>query len=244
MKTYTRVVGVATDVKMTDGKLEFEWQPTNNNIKNLIDTAKHPEKLFKYSPEYKPEAKSEDYPDGEIGLLKSIAITDNHMANDGDSITTWIKNSINKIKGEEMKDDEVKQLVSDSIAPFEERLKLLDKFDEVTEKIDGIDFDKFKQLIDLIPEIEKVEELEKNIKKISSKDDARKEELIKNIKTNGDMEDEEALEKMSLEGLEKLYVKFKKEDDTIGGTSGTQKLSIVEQINAKYGTNVGASLKK
>lgn len=239
---YTRVVGVAENVQVNDGKLEFDWIPTDPGMKNLIDNSKHPTKLFKYSPEHIAQNTSKEYPQGEVGLLRSIAIT--NVANDEDAITTKIKNTALKIfKGdEEMKEEDIKAMidskVAEEVAPFKERAELLEKLEGVIGKVDKIDVDKLEEVIGMIPNLQKIPELEKNIKGIVKDDSEEWEKLVKNVKHNGGLE-EETLQKMSISELKALDERFSKNSPGAGISNSTEPEDIVAQINAEYGTHIG-----
>jgi hypothetical protein len=240
MMHYTKVVGVAKNVSINGKKLDFEWIPTDPSLINLVDSSKFPKKLFKYSPEHVGVNPSEEYEQGEVGILRSIAIT--NLANDDDAITTRIKNKVNDIiKGDEMKDEEIKSLVDAQVKaqvePFEERLKLMDKIDEVISKVDKIDVGKLEEVIGMIPDLQKIPELEKNISKYVEDDSEQWLELYKNVKVNSDIS-EETLQKMDIKDLEVLDAKYEKNVQGASGT-GKQKLSVVESFNAKYGTKIG-----
>ena len=56
---YTKTVGVVKNIVNKDGKLEFDWVVTDPSLKELVDNADHPEKLFMYSPEFVPINKTE-----------------------------------------------------------------------------------------------------------------------------------------------------------------------------------------
>jgi hypothetical protein len=140
-----------------------------------------------------------------------------------------------------MKDEEIKSLVDAQVKaqvePFEERLKLMDKIDEVISKVDKIDVGKLEEVIGMIPDLQKIPELEKNISKYVEDDSEQWLELYKNVKVNSDIS-EETLQKMDIKDLEVLDAKYEKNVQGASGT-GKQKLSVVESFNAKYGTKIG-----
>ena len=70
-----------------------------------------------------------------------------------------------------------------------------------------------------------------------------RDELVKNLKTNQDLISEESLVKMSIDDLRKLNQKYQKQPNGDFGT-GSGPEDIVAQINAEFGTDVGASLNK
>ena len=244
---YTRTVGVAKSIQNEDGELGFEWVVTDPGLKELVNNAKHPEKLFKYSPEHLPINVTEDYDQGEYGKLEAIAIT--NMANDDDAITTKVYDMVqnvvgrfmNKDDGDEMEKQEVEQMVTDSVQPIQDKL---DEMKEIKEKLEGFDFEGLQAMIDGYKQVEsKVEGLEKNVQKLTEIDDEERAKLIKNIVTNGEMSEDE-LEGMSLASLEKINKKFVKNVEGVGeeGEGGKEK-TVVDEINEQYGLNIGESLK-
>lgn len=247
---YTKTVGVVKNIVNKDGKLEFDWVVTDPSLKELVDNADHPEKLFMYSPEFVPINKTEKYDQGEYGKLKRIAIT--NMANDDQAFTkkivNIIKNAFNPENieiGDNMDESKVEGMIKEAIDPLAERLQVLDKLEEAFGKFDPAKIDELTQKLEGLEGISelptKVEELEKNVQKINAPIEQEREELVKNLKTNQDIISEDSLVKMNIEDLRKLDQKYQK---TPNGSFGvdTSGEDIVAQINAEYGTNVGATL--
>lgn len=251
MVEYTKTVGVMKNSKNSDGFFEFDWVVTDPGLKELVKNADHPEKLFKYSPEFYPINVTDEYDQGEYGQLKRMAIT--NIANDDDAITkvvNLIKNMINpkKDNGDNMDENQVKELIKgeigEKINPIMERVE---KIDQIEEALGKMDFEKLNKAVDGLEKLGelpgKVEKLEKNIEKINEPLESERGELVKNLKTNQDLISEESLVKMSIEDLRKLNQKYQRDPVGDFGTDGSPE-DIVAQINAEYGTDVGASLNK
>jgi len=248
---YTKTVGVVKNINNKNGKLEFDWVVTDPGIKELVNESDHPEKLFMYSPEFNPINKTEKYDQGEYGKLRRIAIT--NMANDDEAFTkkiiNIIKNTFNNDKdvdlinkGDNMDEKIVQEMIDKAVEPYKERLEKLDEIEGALEKFDPNKLDEVVTALVGLKELpDKVETLEKNIKDINAPLESEREELVKNLKTNQDVISEESLVKMNIEDLRKLDEKHQK---TPGGSFGTDTSpnDIVAQINAEYGTNVGATL--
>ena len=248
---YTKTVGVVKNVKNLDGKLEFDWVVTDPSLKELVDEADHPEKLFMYSPEFNPINKTDKYDQGEYGQLRRIAIT--NMANDDEAFTnkiiniiknTFNPNSNNNI-GDNMDETKVQNMIKEAVDPIGQRLEVLDKLEEVMGKFDPDKLDELTQKLEGLEGVaklpEKVEELEKNIQQINAPIEMEREELVKNLKTNQDIISEDSLVKMNIEDLRNLDKKYQKAPNGSFGTDQSPD-DIVAQINAEYGTNVGATL--
>ncbi len=251
---YTKTVGVVKDVRNSKGKLEFDWIVTDPGLKELVDNADHPEKLFMYSPEFVPINKTEKYDQGEYGKLKRFAIT--NMANDDEAFTNKIINIIkntfnpqdNKNIGDnmvEMDEKQVQEMIDKAVEPykqFNERLEKLDEIEGALEKFDPTKLDEVVTALTGLKELpQKVETLEKNIKDINAPLESEREELVKNLKTNQDIISEDSLVKMNIEDLRNLDKRYQKTPTGSFGTD-TNPQDIVAQINAEYGTDVGASL--
>jgi hypothetical protein len=248
MVEYTKTVGVMKNSVNKDGFLEFDWVVTDPGLKELVNNADHPEKLFKYSPEFYPINETEEYDQGEYGKLKRIAIT--NIANDDDAITkriiNLIKNMITPEKddGDNMDEAKVKELINGELSPIMERVE---KIDQIEEALSKADFPKINEALEGLEKLGelpgKVEQLEKNMKDINAPLVQERDELVKNLKTNQDLISEESLVKMSIDDLRKLNQKYQKQPNGDFGT-GSGPEDIVAQINAEYGTDVGASLNK
>jgi DNA repair ATPase RecN len=144
-----------------------------------------------------------------------------------------------------MDESKVEGMIKEAIDPLAERLQVLDKLEEAFGKFDPAKIDELTQKLEGLEGISelptKVEELEKNVQKINAPIEQEREELVKNLKTNQDIISEDSLVKMNIEDLRKLDQKYQK---TPNGSFGvdTSGEDIVAQINAEYGTNVGATL--
>lgn len=247
---YTRVVGIADNVRTEDGRLVFDWKITDPSIQNLVNNAKYPEKLFNYSPEHIPIDIDEEYPDGRTGIVEHIAITNSGLANDKEAITTRIFNRVmNKLKpdnGDNM-ENEVEEKINTKIEDMiGERLKVVD---DLQTAIEGLDIKKLNEMIQKIeelPDLEKVlvdvEDLKKNTKQFIDNDSEEWSKLVKNVKTNSGIS-EDTLHKMGLKELQELDSKFKKNSKGVGESGGQSVAkTIVDEINEQYGTDVGKTL--
>lgn len=245
---YTKTVGVAKQVENADGKLEFEWVVTDPSLEKLVTNAKHPEKLFKYSPEFKPINITDDYDQGEYGQLKRIAIT--NMANDDNAITTKIFDLVKNAfkggnEGDEMDKEEIEALIDskydqDSIDEMKQKLGELD---EIKEKLDGFDFEGLKTLIEGFDQVKvNVEDLQKNVEQITDESKEERDKLVKNIVTNGGLK-EETVKLMKMTELRTLNEKLSKHSQGSGHTPDPIKgKTVVDEINEQYGMNIGESL--
>lgn len=247
---YTKTVGVAKRVENVDGKTEFEWVVTDPALRELVSEAKHPERLFQYSPEFRPINITEKYDQGEYGQLKYIAIT--NMANDDEAITTRIKNIVKNVvngnnvnEGDEMDKEEIEALIDskydqDSINEMKQKLGELD---EIKEKLDGFDFEGLKTLIEGFDQVKvNVEDLQKNVEQITDESKEERDKLVKNIVTNGGLK-EETVKLMKMTELRTLNEKLSKHSQGSGHTPDpTKGKTVVDEINEQYGMNIGESL--
>ncbi|MCE7700073.1 MAG: hypothetical protein K8E24_015030, partial [Methanobacterium paludis] len=209
---YTRTLGVVKNAYTKNGRLEFEWEPTDPGLINLVKAAKHPEKLFRYSPEHVPIHKTDEYTEGEMGILKSIAIT--NLPNDDDAITTRIRNTVMKIlgkdnEGEDMEIEEVRKIVQEEVGKskedidaFEERIKAAE---DMSKAISKEDFEELKKIVKELPSkvgvvADKVDEIEKNMRQTLEGDPELREKLVKNIRTQVALGDE-VVKNMSMSEL-------------------------------------------
>lgn len=247
---YTKTVGVAKRVENVDGKTEFEWVVTDPALRELVSEAEHPERLFQYSPEFRPINITEKYDQGEYGQLKYIAIT--NMANDDEAITTRIKNIVKNVvngnnvnEGDEMDKEEIEALIDskydqDSIDEMKQKLGELD---EIKEKLDGFDFEGLKTLIEGFDQVKvNVEDLQKNVEQITDESKEERDKLVKNIVTNGGLK-EETVKLMKMTELRTLNEKLSKHSQGSGHTTDpTKEKTVVDEINEQYGMNIGESL--
>lgn len=253
---YQKTVGIVKRSESENGKFNFNWVITDPGLKELVKHAKNPQKLFKYSPEFKPVNPTEDYPDGEYGMVKYIAIVDSKLANDSDAYSTKIYNLVkNIIKGDEdMKQEEVQKMIDKSIEPITEKIGKIDELQEAVNKQDWSKIDEITgQLKDLPKLVEKVEgidsikvqveDLVKNQKQVIKEDEEKRENLVKNIKTNGGIS-ESTLKKMSISELEEMDTKLAKNIKGYGSVGKPAPKSIIDKINEEYGTDLGSKLKE
>lgn len=145
-----------------------------------------------------------------------------------------------KSKGDKMEKNEIQDTVMGAIQPIIERLEAVEK---VSEALKDFDYAKLQETLDDLKKIvPKVDDIEKNMAKIEKEELEEREKLIKNIKTNGGL-DEEDLKKMSTRSLEALNIKFHKEPSGAGeGGDGAQR-TIVDEINEEFGMDIGKNIK-
>lgn len=171
-------------VDHNDGYLKWNWKITDQNLLNLVNELEEPEKFFKYSPEHIPKNKSMDYPQGEIGILDAIAIT--NIPNADDAITTRVFNSFKDwfIKqqdyedpmvlneGEIMEKDEVVQIVQNELSDIDVKPQItevmnekLEAITQISEGLAGVDFEKVGKNLEKLngldfDKIQKIQELD------------------------------------------------------------------------------------
>lgn len=245
----TRTLGILKKAWQDDNHLHFNWKITNQDVLNLASEAKHPEKLFMYSPEHFPVDKNKDYPQGQIGKLDGMAVT--NLPNDAESITEKIFNSLANLvnnkeedplvidKGDKMEDEKIKELIQNSITDIDFKgmieaamAEKLEVVDELQQNIEKIDFTKIND------SLTKLEELEGKVQGIVQNMSKQKDSLIKAIVEGSEFEKEE-LEQFSEDKLQKLADRFEIKMDGLGeGVVQNNAETPESRFVAKFGVKI------
>ncbi len=222
-----KVVGVVQNAEVVDGKIEFDWVVTDDKLERILNNAKHPEKLLTYSPEHYAINPTDEYPQGEVGVLDKIAIT--NLPNDDGAITqriyNMIKDAFKKDEGDDMKKEEIETM-------FNEKLGVLDEIQEAIKNIPDVSeiTDKLKTLE------ENYGKLEDAMKNITEKQEVEKTEMIRNIVANSDFTEED-LKEVPEAVLKNMAEQYTPEPQGLTGPGATEK-NIAQKIAEKYGYKI------
>lgn len=239
-----KAVGVVKNA-FTEGKvLKFDFELTDPALVKLAENSKHPEKLFKFSPEHIPINRTEEYPQGESGKLDAIAIT--NLPNDSDSIVTKIYNSlVDMIKGnpgieengENMDETEIKEFVQNSIKEIDFKQMIteaiseqLPKLDEISQNMEKVDFDKLNE------SLEKIEGIDEIVQNMIEDTEAEKEKFVTAIVEGSDLEKEE-IEQFSIKTLKKMADKYQVEIN--GAGEGVEQNNVGDTMEARFEQKFG-----
>lgn len=193
-----------------DGELVVRWKVTDDHTKKLLRDAKHPLKLFQYSPELKHPVRNGNR---RSGLLGGIAVTEDPAwlgsGNTEIHFEKWSESNFSKKGGKSMAEDEVMELKlklqkkDSEIESFERQAK------EASDKIEA--FEKEKK--DLIEKFEAdKEDFEKQIETLTTEKGAVEEKFEQLQKDHKDLQEDNEAKAKVIEEFESKEISAKVEE--------------------------------